>query len=372
MKLNWLLILVLAIISCNNKTEQQSQKSLIESVKNVQDYNEVINYGLVDKLREIKFEVKYTSNKEEQQAGYLRLKYFYERLCEIDSLSNEFIHRLDSVKIALSQYCDISKKTIQDSYFPKKIDFTKFSEGKLQTKVDDFFLNTRDKQSVATALFNDFKQFRTELVKLTANYQWFEYQFEINLLSINQFKNETELNKLVETMVDNSNINHKEDRQAIIDLYIGLTLPEKIEQTSWEQSHFQNTTLLSALAKLTNLQNDVMKAKRLAMYQWFSKRGCGAGYPFDKIMSIATGPMVAHANDTIEFKVFMAAFDSTGDLVVKTTNGNAKISYPGDGIGRVKVCLPKGIHTLKGTVSIQNRAGVYKTEEWEYRVNVVE
>lgn len=371
-KVKWFLILLIVLISCNAKTEQQLQKSLIGSVKIIQEYNTTINYDIADKLHGIKFELTYTPKKEQQQARYLRLKYFYERLCKIDSLSNNFVSRLDSIKIALSQYCDINKKNIQHDFFPKRIDLTKVPEAKLQTKVDDFFLNAGDKQSIATLLFNDFKKIRIELVKLIANYKWFEHQFEISLLPINQFKSEEELKRIVEKMIDSSNINSKEDRQAIIDLYIGLTLPEKIGHTSWEQSYFQGTTFLSALSKLTNLQNDIVRSKQLAIYHWFSKRGCGAECLFDKVVPIATGPMLVSANDTFEFKVFMGAFDSTGELTVKVNSENAKISYSGDGIGRVKVCLPKGIHRLKGTVTIQNRSGLFKTEEWEYKVNVIE
>jgi hypothetical protein len=372
MKLTWLLIFVLIVVSCDNKTEQQLQKSLVESIDITQEFNSTINSDISDKLYGIKFEVKYTSVKEEQQSGYLRLKHLYERLVLIDSISNDLISHIDSVKTALLLYGDIDKKAIKANFFPKTIDFSVLTEKDLQAPVDDFFLNSQHKKSIASSLFYDVKQIRKKLVELVANYELFENHFKINLLPINQFKNKKELVKLVEEMVDNSSINHKEDRQVIIDLYIILTLPEKIGNENWEKSHFQKTTLLSGLAKLTNLQNDIMRAKRLAMFQLFSKTGCNASYPFDKIIPIATGPMLVHANDTFEFKVLMAAFDSTGDPIVKINNNKGYVLYRGDGVARIKTALPKGTHTLKGSVSIQNRSGVLKTEEWEYKVNVIE
>lgn len=213
------------------------------------------------------------------------------------------------------------------------------------------------------------KAFRKQLTDFLGSYERNGNTFYIDSKPINQFATKDELVLLVEKMVDGSAANLKEDRQVLIDVYVGLSYPETIDDMPWNEVYFESSSLLSALAMITKLQNDILNVKQLAASQVLAF-GCMASYPFNEVMPIAVGPLSSNTEDTIELKVTMGAFDTYNTPVVQLDNISGRVYYPGDGTGRVRMKLPKGIHHVSGTVSIQNRSGVYKTESWEYQVRV--
>jgi len=159
----------------------------------------------------------------------------------------------------------------------------------------------------------------------------------------------------------------------LIDLYVGLTKLEKNEVHDMKDVHwigmtFDHAPLVAGIAALSSLQQDILAARALAMAHYKSKVSTGE-YSFNKIVPLAYGPVVANSNEEIELKVMMAAFDS--DNQPKVTANTGTITYPGNGTGVVKINTGGSTMELSGTVSIKNKSGVPKTEEWNHTIVIM-
>lgn len=221
-------------------------------------------------------------------------------------------------------------------------------------------------------LWADFIKFRADIVSTIGSYNEGGKPYSINPKPINTFKNNADLVKQVEAMVKKSNVNHMDDDQALTDLYINLTKPERVkvhdmEGIHWIGATFDHSPLVAAVASLTSLQQDVLSARAYALAHLKSKVSTGE-FSFNKIMPLAYGPLIANTGDEVELKVMMAAFDSDNQPEV---TGPGAITIAG-GQGTLKTKVAGGAEmVLKGTVSIKNKSGVAKTEPWTHTIKIM-
>ena len=141
-----------------------------------------------------------------------------------------------------------------------------------------------------------------------------------------------------------------------------------MKDVHWIGMTFDHAPLVAGIAALSSLQQDILAARALAMAHYKSKVSTGE-YSFNKIVQLAYGPVVANSNEEIELKVMMAAFDS--DNQPKVTANTGTITYPGNGTGVVKINTGGSTMELSGTVSIKNKSGVPKTEEWNHTIVIM-
>lgn len=361
------LSVIVSIFGCSDSRNQQ-EDALVEAISNVQNQNiELNNWGKIEITYRM-FELKSHLRRNDFSKGYTSLKFICDQLLLADSLSKNMIHVIDSMKVELLRLNNVSLKLVDTTCHPVKIDLSGISNSVLNRNVSYYFL---DEQKRAKHLFIALKRFRNELTKKMGTYTFHDSHYEITPISINDYTSEKKLRRRVEKMVDASKANLKEERYFLIDLYTILSFPNKIEGTPWSIHEFEDIDLLSALAKLTNIQNKIMEGKRLAL-SCFLYKGCFDSYSFDKILPVTNGPTTAYEGDTIELTVYFGVVDSFSDPIIELSNQIGKIHYPGDGTGRVRVKIGKGIQYLKGKISIQNKSGVMKTEEWNYTLNGVE
>ncbi len=224
-------------------------------------------------------------------------------------------------------------------------------------------------------LWKKLNDFRSKIVELAGSYKMpgSDKSFSISTKPINNFESNAKLVDEVTKMVKGSKANLKEDQQVLIDLYIGLTKLEKNEVHDMKDVHwigmtFDHAPLVAGIAALSSLQQDILAARALAMAHYKSKVSTGE-YSFNKIVPLAYGPVVANSNEEIELKVMMAAFDS--DNQPKVTANTGTITYPGNGTGVVKINTGGSTMELSGTVSIKNKSGVPKTEEWNHTIVIM-
>ena len=221
-------------------------------------------------------------------------------------------------------------------------------------------------------LWEDFIKFRADLVKTVGSYKEGGNTYSINPKPINTFKNNADLVKQVSDMVKKSNVNHMDDDQALTDMYINLTKPERVkvhdmEGIHWIGATFDHSPLVAAVASLTSLQQDILSARAYALAHLKSKVSTGE-YSFNKIMPLAYGPAIANTGDEVELKVMMAAFDSDNQPEV---TGPGAITIEG-GQGTLKTKVAGGAEmVLTGTVSIKNKSGVKKTEPWTHTIKIM-
>jgi hypothetical protein len=223
-------------------------------------------------------------------------------------------------------------------------------------------------------LWNALNAYRRSILKHTGSYNWGKSEFNIQVKAINQFADRDDLVRQVSSMVDASKANLKEDRQVLIDLYIMLTKPEFVEKNGnkmhWMNSMFKDAPIVSAIASLSALENEILHARSLAYMHWRSKRG-HCCYGFNQIIPVATGPSTIKEGEELEIKVSIVAFDSDKQPVVTIEGYESHIDYD-NGLGIVTVKPKKGLQTIRGTVTIKNNAGTARTEPWEWTVNVLD
>lgn len=221
-------------------------------------------------------------------------------------------------------------------------------------------------------LWADFIKFRADIVSTVGSYKEGGKTYSFNPKAINTYKSNADLVKQVTDMVKSSKVNHMEDDQALSDLYINLTKPERVkvhdmDGIHWIGATFDHSPLVAAVASLTSMQQDILSARAYALAHLKSKVSTGE-YSFNKIMPLAYGPAIANTGDEVELKVMMAAFDSDNQPEV---TGPGAITVAG-GQGTLKTKVAGGAEmVLSGTVSIKNKSGVKKTENWTHTIKIM-
>ena len=342
---------------------------------------------------DVNSELATTKNDAENKAKREKLQYVIDQMDKIDKITAKMIQDIDALKVKVLEESGEDVSTVKDkdegTLIWKKMDKNK---PVLPMRMNLMAVQAKDQYDVpmhviigediknpsgeGKKLWEDFLKFRKDIVNLTGSYEWGGKKFEVNPSSINDYETNEELTKKVAKMIDDSKGNLKEDRQVLIDLYMGLTKQERVkvhdmEGVHWIGATFDHSPLVAAIASLSSMQQDILSARALAMAHWKSKVSTGE-YSFNKIMPLAYGPYVANTGDDIELQVMMAAFDSDNQPTVTVEGVEAPdVTYPGNGTGLVKVKAGSSEMTLSGTVSIKNKSGVKKTEKWEHKVVIM-
>jgi hypothetical protein len=229
------------------------------------------------------------------------------------------------------------------------------------------------------ALWENYNKYRGELCELVGTYQapgGNPYKFKTQ--PINKFKDNADLEKLVEAMFDKNGkdkaatYNINDDREILKEIYIKLSKNEYEEheglELHWIARTFDHSPIVAALASLTAIQQEILGARATAL-QHIKGRVSTGEYSFNKVMAISYGAAVANAGEEVEIGVMMAAFDSDNQPIVTSNNGQVTVA---DGRGTIKVKVSAGNEMkITGTVAIKKKSGDTKTEPWEHTVLVM-
>lgn len=329
----------------------------------------------------------------EQAAKRKKLEYVVKQMDKINEKSEAMIEFLDGLKMDILKEAGENTATMKDKDHTvimwKKRDgakptrmnlaavqgMDKYDEPMRVMGIADDIKNPKGK---GKDLWDKYNRFREDIINIAATYQMpgSEKSFSFTPKAINEFESNQELQKQVTKMVEGSKANLKEDKQVLIDLYMMLTKKEKNEVhdmkgVHWVGATFDHSPLVAGIASLSSLQQDILAARALALAHYKSKVSTGE-YSFNKIMPLAYGPVVANNGDDVELQVMMAAFDSDNQPKVVVNEGaTAEVTYPGNGQGVVKFKAGGSTMTVKGTVSIKNKSGVAKTENWEHEIVIM-
>lgn len=371
-------------------------KSVLDAFVAIEENIQKANIVQVDRgngfYMDVKSEIASTKGAD-QMAKKKKLEYVLKQMDAIDEETAKLISKIDEIKVEILKKSGESVDKFENNS-EEAIMWVK-GEGVKPTRMHLMAVQAKDQYDVpmheivgedlknptglGKGLWDDFNNYRNKIVELSGSYAWGEGQkFEIKPTSINDFEDNMDLMKKVKAMVEKSKANLKEDKQVLIDLYMMLTKKEKNKVHDQEGIHwigmtFDHSPLVAAVASLSSMQQDILSARALALAHWKSKVTTGE-YSFNKIMPLAYGPEVANANDDIELRIMMAAFDSDNMPTVTISEGATvspeDIKYE-DGQGIVKVRTSGGNMTIKGTVSIKNKSGVKKTEPWTKEIVIM-
>lgn len=394
-RFSFFVFIVVLFASCSD-TVVKSDEQLIDQIVVMEEQMQRMNIVQLDRGNgfngDIKEEIVSTPRMQEMKAKKSRLEYIFDKMQEIDDETSTIISFIDECKMELLKNAGEDVKTVDKNNpsaiiwraYDPKLSPTKPArmnlwavKDKSNAKVtNSYFVNSDgiNPANKGKELWDKLNEYRVNLVKSAGSYSWSENEYSIAPIDINSFRDNESLLKLVDEMLNSSNINFREDHQVLIDLYMSLTHQEwyNLEgaKTHWISATFNNSPLVASIASLTSLQHDILSARALAMAHFKSKVSTDE-YGFNKIMPLATGPSTAFEGEEIRIEVIMAAFDSDNQPRVTIDNSTATVSYDGEGKGIVSVIPKKGMNTIKGTISIKNKSGVEKTENWEYKVNVI-
>ncbi len=373
-------------------------KSILDAFVAIEENTQEANIVQYDRAEGFKADIKSeisTTKGPENKAKLQKLKQVQSKMEEIDKETAKMIKFIDELKLELLEKSgeDISKVDPNNEEVivwqkydskepckPMRLNLAAV-QAKDQYDVPMHVLigeNIKKPTGKGMKLWNDFNNYRVRLVEMIGTYEWGGKKFDFKAKHINDFKDFKDLLKKVEKMVDeNKKANLKEDRQVLIETYMGLTKKERskvhdVKDVHWIGKTFDHAPLVAAIASLSSLQQDILSARALALAHWKSKVSTGE-YSFNKIVGLAYGPEVANTGDSVTIQVMMAAFDSDNQPQVKVTEGpeGVKVVYPGNGQGLVQFRVGSATQTIKGTVTIKNKSGVPKTENWEKEIIVM-
>lgn len=223
---------------------------------------------------------------------------------------------------------------------------------------------------------NEYRSFITEKIASsqlgTDGAAGFSKDYFYKAPSINDYDNQSDLDKKIKESIDKSKV-HPEDAGMILEIYKSLTKQEfstvhDVKNVHWIGKTFDHAPTVAAIASLSSLQNDILKARANALTLIRGRVG-GNDYSFNRIISLAYGPEVVNQNDEFTVNVMMVAYDSDKQPVV-TYNG-ANVDSVQNGQGSIKLKAQGDLMDLKGTVTIRNKAGIEKTLPWEKTVHVM-
>ena len=372
-------------------------KAILDAFVAIEENTQKANIVLHDKgtasFADVTAELASTKDDAENKQKREKLKYVIGRMEEIDKISAKMIQDIDELKVEIMKESGEDVSTVKNKD-EATIIWTNVDKSKpvLPRRMHLMAVQAKDQYDVpmhviigediknptgkGKKLWDDYNKYRADIVKLCGTYDWGGKKFNIEPKAINEFADNTDLTNKVTKMVDDSKANLKEDRGALIELYMMLTKQEKgkvhdIDGVHWMGATFDHSPLVAAVASLSAMQQDILAARAYALAHWKSKVSTGE-YSFNKIMPLAYGPSVANSGDDLELQVMMAAFDSDNQPKV-TVDGmeGAEVTYPGNGQGIVKVKAGGTTMKLTGTVSIKNKSGVAKTEKWEKEVIIM-
>lgn len=365
-------------------------KEILDAFVAIEENTQKSNGMQVDRgsefIADVSGEINSTTGKE-NAAKLRKLKKVMKQMKQVDNLSAALIREIDEVKMELLKESgeEVTRVKPEDNH---TIIWQK-GEGCRPTRMNLKAVQAQDEYDVpmyiligddiknptgkGKKIWEDYNGFRSKLVQTLGTYQDGKKAYSINPKALNTFKSNQDLKKQVEQMIRSSKANLRDDEEILSTIYMNLTKPERVIQNDVEGVHwigqtFDHAPLVAALASLSSLQQDVLSARTLALSHLKSKVSVGE-YSFNSIVGLVYGPEIANAGDEVELNVMMAAFDSDNQPTV-TYNGSSFRGTAGKGLIKTKVGSGTEM-TLNGTVSIKNKSGQTKTENWSHTIKIM-
>jgi gliding motility-associated protein GldM len=312
---------------------------------------------------------------------------------QIDKITAERIKLIDDIKLEILKTCGEDITTIggkesiivkaysaADPLKPTRMNLQHVSgkdkyDEPMQIMIGEEITNPNP-NGQGMKLWKSYNAYRKELTELIASSVIVEkgmkpYYFKAP--EINKFKDFKDLNAQIDKAISASNV-AQDDKEAIKKIYGSLTKQERSEvhevpNVHWIGKTFDHSPSVAALASLSSMQKEILTARADAVALIRSRVG-GGEYSFNKIMALAYGPDLANNGDEIEVQVLMAAYDS--DKQPEVTVQGASVSEIKDGKGYIRTKASGASEmTLKGTITIKNKSGVPKTENWEKTIKIM-
>lgn len=365
-------------------------KTILDAFVAIEENTQKSNGMQVDRgseiIADVSNEINSTNGKEHAEK-LRKLKKVMKQMKQVDQLSASLIKEIDQVKMELLRESGEEVTTIKPQ--DNNVIIWEKGEGCKPIRMNLKAVQAQDEYDIpmyiligddirnptgkGKKIWNDYNEFRSKLIHTIGTYRDGKKAYSINPKAINSYKSNQDLKKQVEQMIRLSKANLRDDEEIISTIYMNLTKPERVTQNDIEGVHwigqtFDHAPLVAALASLSSMQQDILSARSLALSHLKSKVSVGE-YSFNSIVGLVYGPEIANAGDEVGLNVMMAAFDSDNQPTV-TYDGNSFRGTQGKGFIKTKVGSGTEM-TLSGTVSIKNKSGQTKTENWSHTIKIM-
>jgi hypothetical protein len=391
-KFAFLALIISALISCktDNHTNHGMIQSMVYSSAQIDEANlSEFNVGS-SRYSDMRAEFMTTPDNFENESKRSKISILLRCVDNIETETDEIIRKIEKLKIDLLKKSNVRVDQLENQnpkivfwrkYDPKnkslpsQLNLAALQSSELTYTLSDLLVSDDPLSLTKTGkdLWNSLQKFRLNIVNAVGVCSMKDPKTSLNLKSINQFDSNKSLHEQVDLMIAESGADLYDDRFILVDMYLNLTKPEfemyNGSKTHWINVQFQNATLLSVLLTLNSIENEILRARSLAMAHIGSKISY-CGYGFNKILALTNGPSLAYEGEEVALQVSIGAFDSYNQPFVKVNDITSKIDYK-NGLGIIRFKPKKGIQTITGTVSIRNKSGIMTTKPWEWKINVL-
>jgi hypothetical protein len=322
------------------------------------------------------------SDPQAEKAKKAKIKIYLDIINKIDAETGKVIGLIDEVKILMMEKAkeqvnvakDNDEKTIVWKKYDKSDPIRPARLNLMAVQAKDQFdipmheivgsdIKKLDPSKEGIKIWNAYNNYRAKLVELTGSYKEGETKYNLKTKPINKFKTNADLDKQVRAMITGGgNKVNKEDVEMLVGIYEELTKQEIADHHEqkgihWMGRTFDHAPLVGAIASLSSLQNEILSARAKAIGLLKGKVTTGQ-FSFNKIVGMGfTDGTVFQQGDEVILSVFMGAFDSDKQPVVKPDQGTFIESK--NGIAKIKLSAPAPGQELKltGKVAIADKSG---------------
>jgi hypothetical protein len=207
---------------------------------------------------------------------------------QIDLETKKVIEVLDNAKYEILRYtsevrsCVIQDRDEKNPLLPIRLDLmnvdNKFDQDTPIMTMVGGDLIAISSRSEGLKIWNAYNNYRSKLIELVGTYNDGENQYILKSKSINKFDSNADLDKQIHAMLlGGGNKVNKDDLDVLVNMYKLMTKKEydsyqEIDDVHWVARTFYHTTIIDALRIITQLQNEVLNARTLALSHLASKK----------------------------------------------------------------------------------------------------
>jgi gliding motility-associated protein GldM len=347
---------------------------------------------------------KAKADKQEGLAKLAKINYFLKKISEVDKETGYMIRDIDKLKMLIlskvgedTSLINVSPTSAEAKDFivwkrwskknplvPAKLNLAAV-ESKDNFDVPDFQLIGDNPENIPAnakgmILWNNLKKYRNKLVDLTGTYNYGGKQYVVKSEDIKAYRDFADCEAQITTMLKKNKKMNKSDIGALMSIYQELTKEEfniltkgdkanDVKREHWLARTFAHAPLVGALATLSSLQNEIISARAKAVIMLKGKISTGQ-YTFNEIKGMAhPETAVLSAGDEFEVSVFVSAFDTDKQPVVKPSQGT--ISKIENGIATLKLrASGTGEMKISGQVGIADKDNTIKWMDYSTAVQV--
>lgn len=370
------LFLLALITSCENQSNVINSSTLISLERNLQ----LANQNEVYRGNSFYFEIKdlHLNSSLDRNS---QISIFLDQMERIDKESYKIIDEIDHLKLEFLKVAKENVSVSSDNIVMNNSNMKHFGNDIMHLNLNAI----KDKMNVNAVevvlfdhskglkLWENYKIFSANLLENLATYKT-RYQ-KFSFKPKQSYKAETIENqrKKFEVELKHSKVNLNDDAIILTQLFDELLKPEILTtedktDLKWIEFTFKNKTIIEAISELTSLQNDILKARSIALMHIKSRMTFCGYYSFNKFLPVIEGLSNAKIGEEVEIKVRMAAYDTYENPMITVSNPGTAVFFRGDGSASLVFKAKKGVNRLNGTIMIKKKTGEISSRPWEWEV----